>query len=531
MKKVLVVDDRLENIIALEILLKKSDLSIIRATSGNEALALTLEHEFALALIDVQMPDMDGFETVKLMRKVERTRHLPIIFLSAIYSEDHYKIQGIEAGAVDFITKPFQPRILLGKVKIFLELYENKKKLEKEIEHRIRTEAFLRETETRLLEAKKKAEESDMLKTAFLANMSHEIRTPLTLLLGFAGLLADSPCDEATKKKYSTIIHKSSDSLTNIINDILDVAKIESGQFNVNTKKTDINILLNELYVSFQAILKGNEKTQVTLKLMVPAEPVKDFITDENRIKQVLTNLLNNAIKFTEAGSIEFGYRTLKNGLRFFVKDTGVGLPAEKYDLIFERFQKLDNPNIYNSSGAGLGLSIAKKIIELLNGTIHVTSQVNSGSEFTFYLPYLSSNELKSPNLRLEPLNRGKINWTSKNILIVEDDSPTYQLLESMLANTGVKLNWAKNGKEAVEIYLKDQCYNLVLMDINMPAVTWVEAFIELRKINVKLPIIAHTAHAMVDEKQHLESIGFDGLITKPIVMEELLSLLNPFLS
>ncbi|HEX2936041.1 MAG TPA: response regulator, partial [Bacteroidales bacterium] len=175
-KKILIVDDRAENLIALQVLLKGFQAEIITALSGNEALTKTLEHDFALALIDVQMPDMDGFETVRLMRKVEKTMFLPVIFVSAIYSEEHYKIQGIEAGAVDFIAKPFHSKILLGKVKIFLDIYEQKKKLELEIEQRIKSENSLREAEKELIEAKEKAEESDRLKTAFLANMSHEIR-------------------------------------------------------------------------------------------------------------------------------------------------------------------------------------------------------------------------------------------------------------------------------------------------------------------------------------------------------------------
>jgi two-component system, sensor histidine kinase len=531
--KILIVDDRPENIVALEVVLKDFNVEIITATSGNEALSKTLEHDFALALIDVQMPDMDGFETVRLMRKAEKTRLLPVIFLSAIYSEDHYKIQGIEAGAVDFITKPFQPKILLGKVKIFLDLYEQKKKLELEIEHRKKTEENLRETEKKLIEAKLKAEESDRLKTAFLANMSHEIRTPLTSIVGFAGLLSEMNLNSETKKTFADIIGKSSDGLINIINDILDVAKIEAGQFEIVKEPCNIKELLCSLHASFLEVLKKREKTHIDLILSIPEGSAQQIITDENRLKQVISNLVGNAIKFTEEGSIQFGYTIKDNEMEFFVKDTGIGIPKDKFNVIFDRFRKLEGNKTQNASGTGLGLSIVKRIIEMLNGNIWVESEINKGSSFIFTLPLerVTTTEKKTPVSEESSDHLKKLNWSTKKILIVEDDTPTYQLFETMLQFTGAKIHWAQNGKEAIDFFRNNPPVDIVLMDINMPELNGEEAFVHLRKMNKEVPIIAQTAYAMKEDKENLERLGFNGYITKPILRHELLQLMHTFLS
>ena len=259
-KTILIVDDKPENLKALEKLIHGFEVTIIKAFSGNQALALILEHDFALALIDVQMPDMDGYEVVKLIRNVEKTRFLPVIFLSAIYSENHYLIQGIEAGAVDFITKPIQPRILIGKVKVFLELYEQKKMLELEIEEHKKTEISLRKTEVELQIAKLKAEDADRLKTAFLANMSHEIRTPLNAIVGFSQLLLSTNVPENKKAQFLDIITNSSETLTTIIGDILDIAKIEAGQLKISFAPVDIFNTLEEIYLTFVEEFKRRNK-------------------------------------------------------------------------------------------------------------------------------------------------------------------------------------------------------------------------------------------------------------------------------
>jgi signal transduction histidine kinase len=526
-RKILIVDDKPENLVALEKVLGDFDGEIIKANSGNEALVKTLEHDFALALIDVQMPDMNGYETVKLMRQVEKTRLLPVIFLSAIYSENEYHIQGIEAGAVDFITKPIQPRVLMGKVKVFLELYDQKSKLEQEIEQRKQTEASLRIVERQLIDAKIKAEVADKLKSAFLANMSHEIRTPLNAIVGFSILLADDDLDSEKKQQYIGYINSSSDTLLNIINDILDIAKIEAGQLKIINGPTNINNLLSELFETFTVELEKKYE-DIRIILSLPDQTIDSpIITDENRIKQLLSNLIQNAIKFTPKGTIEFGYSFNEKFIGFFVQDTGIGIAEDKFDFIFDQFQKIHNEHIKNTSGVGLGLSIVKKIVNLMGGDISVQSKLNEGTRFSFNIPLVFADPDKVIAVKEDEIELKTIDWSTRNILIAEDEYTNYLLLEEILLPTKAKIRWAKNGQEVVDEFQNAQKFDVVLMDIKMPVMTGLEAFSEIRKTNKEIPIIAQTAYAMAGEMEHFIKFGFNGYLTKPIQRRELMHLLD----
>lgn len=515
--KILVVDDRPENIAVIKMLLEGFDLEIISAGSGNEALYLTLEHDFALALVDVQMPDMDGYETVRLLRKVEKTRFLPVIFLSAIYSEEHYQVHGIEAGAVDFISKPFNPRVLTGKVKVFLELYRQRKLLETEIENRKKIESELRE-------AKTKAEESDRLKSAFLANMSHEIRTPLTTIVGMGSLLATREYPPEKKKEMADFIEKSSSGLITIINDILDLSKIEAGVVRVNHEPVNINNLLKSMYTTCLVDLERSNKGHLELRLKIPERDAVYILTDENRLRQILSNLISNALKFTHEGFIEFGYSIRGDRIEFHVKDTGEGIPKEKLNLIFRRFQKINEI----SRGTGLGLSIAKRLAELLGGEINVSSEQNKGSTFIFTMPYtMNGKEHESGNSGRVAKTQPEYDWSEKSILIAEDEYPVYFLLENLLEPTKIRITWAKSGEEAVKAFTRDGGFDAVLLDIRMPGMDGIETFRELRKINRTVPIIAQTAYAMNEEREELEELGFSGFIAKPFVRTDIFELVD----
>jgi signal transduction histidine kinase len=530
-KKVLIVDDKPENLFALEKLLDIFEIAIIKAFSGNEALSLTLEHDFALALIDVQMPEMDGYETVKLLRNIEKTRYLPVIFISAIYSENQYLVQGIEAGAVDFIMKPIQPKILQGKVKIFLELYEERKKLESEIEQRKKIEASLREAETELILAKEKAIEADKLKTAFLANMSHEIRTPLNAIVGFSGLLAGENLDNDRKNMFIEIIRSSSDSLAQLINDILDIAKIEAGQLQINKGKVNIIPMLNEIFMAVSMEINKQEKQNIQLALKTPDKLSSYFIeTDGVRLKQVITNLINNSIKFTLQGSIVFGFELIENNRpEFFVSDTGVGIPEDKLDIVFDRFQQVYNENIPNTSGTGLGLSIVKKIVELLGGQIYVTSKAGKGSSF-FFTINTEFVDILQHDVKIEPdLSVSLPDFNEEKILVAEDEHLNFILLREILSSTGATVEWAKNGKDAIDEIKMNNNYCLVLVDIKMPIVDGYETFTEIRKIDKDIPIVAQTAYAMSGERDAILKYGFNDYISKPINKEELFLILKKY--
>ena len=530
-RKILIVDDRHENLIALEKLLTGLDNTVvIKAFSGNEALEKTLEHDFALALIDVQMPDMDGYETVKLMQNVEKTRFLPVIFISAIYSENQYLIEGIEAGAVDFITKPIIPRILLGKIRVFLELYEQKKILEQEIEQRKITEENLKRAEKELIIAKQKAEEADRLKSEFLANMSHEIRTPLNAIVGFSNLIADEDIETDKKLEYIRYINNSSNSLMQLISDILDLSKIETNQLDLKIGTVSVNELIDELAETFESELKQRAKGDINLRINTnPVDKELLIESDSIRLKQVLANLLGNAIKFTDKGYIEFGYNY--NGgdsVTFFVKDTGMGIPKDKLNNVFNRFERVDYEKFQNISGAGLGLAISKSLIQMLKGKIWVESEMGEGTEFYFEIPggnikYAIDEDDTETEVEKE------IFLDKKKILIAEDEPINYTYLKVVLEPTNAQILWAKNGNEAIEI-VNQQAIDLVLMDIKMPVVDGYMAFKEIRQKFPDLPVIAQTAYAMQEEKAKLLDAGFNAYLPKPINSAELIEVITKFL-
>ena len=538
--KILLVDDSEVNLLLLEKLLSPLDVEFIRANSGTEALKKALEEEFAIALIDIEMPHINGFETVKRMRYYKKTKFLPIIFISAIYSDDYFKIKGIQTGAVDFISKPIVIDILLGKLKIFIELYHQKKKLEqqnkelkeltkerkKHIEelkkHRYHLANLVKEKTFDLEKAKNKAERADKLKTAFLSNMSHEIRTPMNSIVGFSELLLNKDLPKQKKQEFITYIKDSTNNLLYLIDDILDIAKIEAEQIKIKINECRLNQLLFKLYAVFHQ--KNNKKINLILDR---ANHSSNFtiLTDNYRLNQVLTNLINNAYKFTYHGNIKFGYIEKNNNtLLFFVRDTGIGISNDKKKHIFDRFHKIKNietEKIY--SGAGLGLTISKKLIELLGGNIWVESEIGKGSVFYFTLPFekIESKNIKDMNLDiLQTETELKYNWEEK---LIVDEELNFLFLEEALKDTNAKIIWVKDGEEVINICEKHHNIDLILMDIQMPKMRGDEASKLIKKSNPDIFIIAQTAFAMDREREEIIKAGCDDYISKPIKTQELL--------
>jgi two-component system, sensor histidine kinase len=530
--KILIVDDKLENLIALEKILSSFDVEFERALSGNEALVKTIDHNFALALIDVQMPDMDGYETVKLLRQVNHTMYLPVIFISAIYSENHFLIEGIEAGAIDFITKPIIPRILAGKVKLFLDLHNQKMKLIQEIEQRRKSEQILLSKERELKEAKLKAEQADQLKTAFLANISHEIRTPMNSIIGFSNLLKNPELDYEDQIKYINYINNSGESLLNLINDIIEFAKLESDHIKIIKETVNVQNVFKEMLDTYRSEIYRREKSEI--EIIIDKEESKDSIliyTDYYRFKQILSNLIMNAIKFTLKGQIKIGYSVKENQIEFYVSDSGIGIPEEKINKIFERFIQLEsNPN-NNLSGTGLGLAISKRLVELLGGEISVSSQEGVGSIFTFFLPYkanIQSDSLSSKNNTL--FQSDDIDLKGRKVIVAEDEEINFFFLKEALRKSEMEILWAHNGLEAIKLFKENMDITLVLMDIKMPIMDGYEAMAEIKKIR-PIPVIAQTAYAMAGEKEQMLKAGFDFCLTKPLNIQLLLSTISKFIS
>lgn len=396
-----------------------------------------------------------------------------------------HKVEWVEAqAAVEARDEDGKPLTLVGSSLVIT----NRKKMEQE-----------------LTTAKELAEESNRLKSAFLANMSHEIRTPLNAIVGFSGILASTE-EEEEKQEYVSIIENNNTLLLQLISDILDLSKIEAGTLELNYSNIELNELMRELERGFLLRVKTDA---VKLEFVEPAGPCMAY-TEKNRLSQLMINLVTNAIKFTEKGSIRFGYEMRENELYFYVTDTGCGIPKDKQQNIFGRFVKLNS----FAQGTGLGLSICKTLMDHMGGRIGVESEEGKGSTFWFTLPYKPAvkEDKKQMPKDIQPVS---IERNKLTILVAEDNASNYKLFESIL-KYDYHLIHAWDGMEAVEMFRKHNP-QIVLMDINMPVMDGYEATREIRKYSAKIPIIAVTAFAYASDEQKVMESGFDGYMPKPI--------------
>jgi len=401
--KILIVDDREENLFAMEALLESPDLFIITARSGNEALGILLEQEVALILLDVQMPGMNGFETAELIRGSSRTKHIPIIFVTAISKERKHIFQGYESGAVDYLFKPIEPDILKSKVRVFIDLHQQRqtlenitRKLETTISELIESRKKLRQNEESIREAWKaaekardSAEEANRAKSEFLANMSHEIRTPLNGIIGMSDLALLENCNQQQRERIETI-RQSGESLLEILNEILDLSKIEAERVELES------IPFNPIEVIERIVRMLSTKIyEKNIELICKIDPAipDQVIGDPTRFRQIILNLLSNAYKFTEKGEIIItadieDTTEQKIILQFVISDTGIGIPKNKLHQLFQSFQQVDASTSRKYGGTGLGLSITKKLLDLMKGNIRVESDHGKGSSFYFRIPF-----------------------------------------------------------------------------------------------------------------------------------------------
>ena len=374
-----------------------------------------------------------------------------------------------------------------------------------------------------------KAQTSDKLKSSFLANMSHEIRTPMNSIIGFSDLLASDEISESQKKDFINYIRSSGEMLLNLIDDIIDIAKIEAGELKINKKEMNVDHLFSELFKTFNEIKNKSGKSHINLVMKKDAEHDLSLKTDPFRLRQILTNLIGNAIKFTDKGSVEFGFR-IKNEkeIEFFVKDTGIGLSKEELGIVFERFKRTFISEEKNIVGSGLGLAISKNLVELMGGEMWLDSKPGIGTTFYFTLPYIKTAKVLSSVINEDSIC--SFDWHDKTILIVEDDKQSYHFLQELLKRTGVNIKRASNGSEAIDICRNDQSLDIVLMDIQMPKMNGYDATREIKKIRKDLPVIAQTAYAMAGDREKSIQAGCDDYITKPLSIESLLPKINQFM-
>lgn len=411
------------------------------------------------------------------------------------------------------------------------ELMHHQENLEQIVKERTRE---LERANLELQIAKNKAEESDRLKTAFLSNMSHEIRTPMNAIIGFSHLLKDPNMSKENLNNYVDIITERGNQLLNIINDIIDISKIESGKISIHKSACNVNQMFDELYTMFYNTKELTKKSHLELRYVKP-DVFEDIIinTDTNRLKQILSNLIDNAIKFTQAGFVEMGYSILKNNgknkIQFYVKDSGIGISKANRSLIFNHFRQIDESHTRLFGGTGIGLSISQNLAELLGGDLIVDSKKGEGSTFYLTLPYETVTIVKTPKEIKKP-KETEIDWKNKTILITEDNPSSFLLLKTILEKTNAQILHSGNGKEAVELCHNNPDINAVLMDIQLPVMNGYEATRKIKLYRKDLPIIAQTAHALAEDEVKSKNAGCDDYLVKPIQREKLFEVLAKYL-
>lgn len=513
---ILIVDDRPENIIALEALLQRNDINLISTTNPNEALRISWEMDIAIALVDVQMPEMDGFELVEILKSNPRTKDILIIFVTAISKETKYAVKGLNSGAVDYLYKPLDPFITSAKVDSFIQFIRNQREIKTKNKE---LEAYQKE----LIKAKEEAEQGKRIKENFLANMSHEIRTPINGIIGLAHLLERTNLTEEQKEMIS-LLEISSSSLLGVINDILDLSKIEAGKFKINRTPTDITNLCSSVINLLR--IRAKEK-KLNLEMELDPELPTHVLADSLRLNQILMNLIGNAIKFTSQGSVTLRVEILNSKgnniqVKFSVIDTGIGIASENIEKIFETFEQADEQTTVKFGGTGLGLSIVKNLAKLKGGHLEVFSEENRGSTFSFINWY----EIVKEALPIQKV--AKENFTSFNnvkILVAEDNPINKFLIVKILKDWMIDADVVENGKDAIN-KLRENHYDLILMDTFMPVLNGLEAIKMIREGYAKgkenIPIITFSAAVMETDTKTAMDAGANDVISKPFELATL---------
>ncbi|WP_213947188.1 response regulator [Luteibacter sp. dw_328] len=499
----LLVDDLEDNLVALEALLRRDDLVLLRARSGEEALELLLIHDVALGLLDVQMPGMDGFELAELMRGNERTRHVPIIFLTASNTDSQRKFRGYEAGAVDFIQKPVEWDILRSKTKVFFDLHRQKQQLAAQ---RDELEVYA-ETLTR----------SDRYKDQFLAILAHELRNPLTPLRMGLDVLRGQPSPERTEQIHG-VMDRQLVHLVRLVDDLLDVSRVSQGKIVLKREKVEIAEIVQSALEASQPFVEGGNHT---LRVNTGARSL--WVNgDKTRLTQVVANLLNNAAKYTPTG----GTLTLDTyrddqDVVIAVSDNGMGIPKAMQSNIFELFTQVGEHLTRSQGGLGIGLALVKQLVSMHEGSISVSSDgENKGSTFAVRLPLLVVNdEEASERTVTDPgTNGGPL-----SILVVDDNADIAETFGWLLSDMGHEYRIVLDGRTALEA-AREFRPDVVLLDIGMPSIDGYavcRAFRDDPGLRY-LPIIAQTGWGQEADKAATARAGFDYHLVKPVGYGEL---------
>ena len=506
--KILIVDDRPENLLSLESIIEGPNREIIKANSGNEALKLALHNEFGLILTDVQMPEMDGFEMVEILRINPKMKFVPVIFVTAISKEEKFVHKGYNEGAVDYLFKPLDPTIVAAKTDVFVTLYQQKKLLEQQ------------NTELKTL---------NQTKNKFLGMAAHDLRNPLSVIQYYTkALIEDSNhiLNEDLKKKASVIDITSRFTL-NIVDELLDVTKIESGTFEINKSNSSISDLIDHS-VKINNVFAEQKNIELIQEISSNIPPIA---LDNGKMNQVLNNLISNAVKYSPKGTIVTISAKLDNDkLLISVKDEGQGIPAVELDKLFQPFQTTSVKSTAGEKSTGLGLTIVHKIVEAHEGSIWVESEVGKGSNFMFSIPAItlkevvqqSTNELGEFDQYLDRYRGNKA-----NVLVCEDDRLLRLLIQRVLNILEIPAEFAESGEEGLKKILANDNIDFILTDINMPGMDGYEFSKKLQNLGKPLTIVALTGNVTPEIEEKCKESGMVDCAQKPLNKKQLEALLS----